>query len=161
MTLKEIEKIIDEADFTMYGHQRDRDQELDGHWYPMDANCKKYEKEEYRHANDLNYPQAFMDGDVKCYYKFNKMTGEMTLLAKVDHVDKEKKIIKKKLDDMTDEEIENFKKRVCCKHWECFDCPFYNGETREDYSPCYEAFIYYRSGYLKYKNREIEIEVEE
>ena len=160
MTLKEIEKIIDDADVVMYGYHTTNEGFL-ASLHEMDTNFKIYEKEAYRHANDKSYPQPYMDGETNYYYKFNKDTGDMTLLAKVDHVDKEKKIIKKKLDEMTDEEIENFKKRVCSKHWECFDCPFYNGETREDYSPCYEAFIYYRSGYLKYKDREIEIEVEE
>lgn len=147
MTLKEIEKIIDEANYYLV---KDEEEIL-----PLDTTVSK---EQMKH--DIKYYTNTV-GRKYVFYKYNEETEEVTILAKVDHVDKEKKIIKKKLGDMSDEEIENFKKRVCCKHSECFDCPFYNGETREDYSPCYEAFIYYRSGYLKYKNREIEIEVEE
>lgn len=148
MTLKEIYKIIDEYNIYL---------ELDGLVQcdvssPYCSNDKEYFLERVSHCVN--------NGEKVILLKVNKK-GEIVKQICIDHIDKEKKIIKKKLEEMTDEEIENFKKRVCCKHWECFDCPFYNGETREDYSPCYEAFIYYRSGYLKYKDREIEIEVEE
>ncbi len=153
MTLKEIEKIIDEADFII-GKKEDEasNYESISTVNPLD---------DHREGRKQSLIEYLKQGWVMTFYRANFKTMELRQLAKVDHIDPEKKIIKKKLDEMTDEEIENFKKRVCCKHSECFNCPFYNGEAREDYSPCYEAFIYYRSGYLKYKDREIEMEVEE
>lgn len=89
MTLTEIEKIIDEADYVGYPR-------LSGmiDLYPISG--KEYEKDKFRHANDNHYIISYKNGEVLYYYKLNKNTGDIILLAKVCSIDKEKKIVKKK-----------------------------------------------------------------
>ena len=147
MTLKEIYKIIDEADFFL-----------------LKENNKKYIiglDDQYDRLHEKNCIEENIESD--CVYIFFKLNDNYEVEKRwvVDHIDPETKIIKKRLHDMSDEEIENFKNKECKKHSECFNCPLYNGETDPNYSPCYFSFIYARKLYLNSKNKEFEVEVEE
>jgi len=93
------------------------------------------------------------------FYKFNEETGEMTLLAKVDHIDKEKEkiIIKKKLDEMTEEEIEQVEARLCKPL--CYKCPFLYKSQQGN--RCLREYGVWKKGIEDNKDKEFDVEVEE
>ena len=149
MTLKGIERVIDIADYVGFipGFSKVSIEPIEN---------KEKEKEYFRHANDELFISHYTDGEVRYYYRLNKETGEMTLLAKIDHIDKERKTIKKKLSDMTDEEIWEAR-TLNCRFRSCNACPLYAGEL----DTCLINYITWREHYLKYKDREFEVEVDE
>ena len=140
MTLKEIYKIIDEADVVYFKENN----------YSRIAflAAKGLEKMSVEPLVNKNY--------VLTYYKLNKETGEMTLLAKVDHIDKEKKIVKKKLDEMTQKEIDKVSARLCLNNT-CQECPF---SDNNDFK-CLDDFLDWKKRYLDNKDKEFDVEVEE
>ena len=143
MTLKEIEKLIDEAN-VVYNENKT------GFGYYL--HLKEFKDKTYHKLYFKDYIEA---GNVLYYYNRNKDTGEMKLLAKVDHIDKEKKIVKKKLDDMTQEEIEQVSGRICFEN-SCQKCPFTDNNNLE----CLAGFLDWKKRYLDNKDREFEIEEE-
>ena len=140
MTLKEIYKIIDEAD---YVHIKSPKEERFN-----DVCSKRLNKESVEPAVKCGY--------VFTYYKRNEETGEMTLLAKVDHIDKEKKIVKKKLDEMTQKEIDKVSARLCLNNT-CQECPFSDNSDLK----CLDDFLDWKKRYLDNKDKEFDVEVEE
>lgn len=148
MTLKEITKMIDKDTLVCT--------EIEGKKTFVPVDIKVTNWAEY-FKRKIDY--VFKKGGVVMLYKFNPDTAEMTLLAKMDHRDK--KVFKKKLEDMSDEEIEKIKRAECIHHTACFDCPLYTGKEDQDHSPCCSAFIYDRKYYLEYKDKEIEVEESE
>ena len=78
------------------------------------------------------------------------------LNAKVDHVNKEKKVIKKKLDEMTQKEIEKVSSRLCLDKT-CRECPF---SDNNDFK-CLDDFLDWKKRYLDNKDKEFDVEVEE
>lgn len=68
-----------------------------------------------------------------------------------------KKIIKKKLDEMTVNEVKQIEKRYCTTDSLCRVCPLHiKGEVS-----CLVQFHYWKQQYETYKDKEFEIEVEE
>ena len=157
MTLKEIEKIIDEADYVGYPLLSKLIE-----FSTIDNTNKEHMKNIYRHANDDRYVFHYEDGEVYYYYKLNKETGEMKLLAKVDHIDKEKKIVKKKLDEMTKQEIIQVRDRICDCRKTCNGCSFaYSDKDNICKNMCDINFSWWKERYENLKDREFDVEVEE
>ena len=140
MTLKEIEKIIDKADFCLY------------------------EAVEERKVMSIELPSSkailgrAIEHDIKqgcefVFYRFNEKTYKMTLLAKVDHIDREEEVVKKKLDEMTEEEIEELRNNFCKKNRTCLYCPL----TSEN--GCLGLFAVWKKQYTDNKDKEFEIEI--
>jgi hypothetical protein len=73
-----------------------------------------------------------------------------------DNVVKEKKIIKKKLDEMTQKEIDKVSARLCFGNT-CQECPFVDNNDLK----CLDDFLDWKKRYLDNKDKEFEIEVEE
>lgn len=142
MTLTEIYKIIDEAD---YVHIKSPKEERFN-----DVCSKRINKESLEPAVKCGY--------VFTYYKRNEETGEMTLLAKVDHIDKEKKIVKKKLGEMSDEEIKQVRDKFCKDGFVCHACPF--SYSRLD-PECLAWFNTWKERIENTKDKEFDVEVEE
>lgn len=67
-----------------------------------------------------------------------------------------KKIVKKKLDEMTEEELMQVMGMFCLENYSCKKCPF----TDKRVSECLDGFLDWKKRYLDNKNREFEIEVE-
>lgn len=63
--------------------------------------------------------------------------------------------MKKKLGDMTDEEIEQLKTRYCKHDALCKDCPFRVNDI------CLSGFPFWKCLCETYKDKEFEVEVEE
>ena len=149
MTLNEIKKIIDESNFVitkgkLFGRE----------FYPI------YGQEE------KNVAKFMIDNDIKkgiiyFFYRLDEETGEMTLLAKVDHVEeeKEKKTVKKKLDEMTEEELKKLSETVC-HDFNCKCCPLAFYDEYDSRLCLSEYFNSWKKQYLETKDREIEVEVE-
>ena len=144
MTLKEIEKIIDESNFVitkgkLFGKE----------FYPL------HDQEE------KNIEKFMIDVDIKrgiiyFFYRLDEETGEMTLLAKVDHVDKEKKVIKKRLDEMTQEETLQVKDKLCKGGEICAGCPLFDKGA----VACLVDFPFWKKLYEDNKDKKFEIEIE-
>lgn len=143
MTLKEIVKLIEEADLML------DEEEGEEHYVSLKT-------EQIKVMYELNIEDILKRKDVLSFYKRDKNSGEITLLTKVDYIDPEKKIIKKKLDDMTQEEIEQVSGRICFENT-CQKCPFTDNNNLE----CLAGFLDWKKRYLDNKDREFEIEVEE
>ena len=145
MTLKEIEKIIDKADIYLIKNETEEMVYLLGTF-----GIKRAIKN--RITSDVK------EGYTCFLYKFNEETGDMTTLAKVDHIDKEKKIVRKTLDEMTEEELDRISTEFCNKI-SCRECPLWADKTY--YGCCAASFHQWRENYFKWKDKEIEFEVEE
>ena len=65
--------------------------------------------------------------------------------------------MKKKLDEMTEEEIKKLEKRYCTVQQCCYNCPL--NVTNE--LACLSNFYYWKNIYKTYKDKEFEIEVKE
>ena len=143
MTLTEIKKVIDEADVAI-------EKQNDGK-----ENILLIEDEIDRFVLKFHLKTFLASGSLLNFYKFNDETREMAFLAKVDHIDKEKKIIKKKLDEMTKEEVRQLKDKLCVSRGSCRDCPFHNKFY------CYGNFPFWKDRYEECKDKEFKIEVEE
>ena len=147
MTIKEIEKVIDEADVVLVKGSNVLD-------------VVELTEDKKKRIKDLlvDYQKVRPDYWQKNYlYKFNEETGEMTLLAKVDHIDKEKKVIKKKLDEMTEEEIEQVEARICKPL--CYKCPFLYKSQQGN--RCLREYGVWKKGIEANKDKEFDVEVEE
>ena len=145
MTLKEIEKVIDEATLCLVRDGDEKDAISLGH--PGSKLILKRGIED-----DIKHGCTYI------FYKFDERTIEVVFLAKVDHIDKEKKVIKKRIDDMSAEELYNLTKNFCAKHpkKECTGCPLWSQEKH-----CIGLYFNkYKRGYLEAKDKEFEIEVE-
>lgn len=68
-----------------------------------------------------------------------------------------KKIIKKKIDEMTEEEIMQVMAGFCFENYSCKKCPFIDKNN----SKCLDGFLDWKKEYLDNKDREFEVEVEE
>ena len=66
-----------------------------------------------------------------------------------------KKTIKKKIDEMTEEEVEQVKDRFCKDDVLCADCPLNTTEF-----PCLVQFPFWKKMYESYKDKEFDVEVE-
>lgn len=144
MTLKEIGKVIDKANIVYV-------ETKSGISYHL--RLRKCEEKDYH----KEYLKGYIEKEnVLFYYNRNEETGEMKLLAKVDHIDKEKKIVKKKLGDMTQKEIEQVSGRMCFENT-CQKCPFTNNNNLE----CLAGFLDWKKRYFDNKDREFDVEVEE
>ena len=147
MTIKEIEKVIDEADVVLVKGSNVLD-------------VVELTEDKKKRIKDLlvDYQKVRPDYWQKNYlYKFNEETGEMTLLAKVDHIDKEKKVIKKKLDEMTEEEIEQVEARICKPL--CYKCPFLYKSQQGN--RCLREYGVWKKGIEANKDKEFDVEGEE
>ena len=142
MTLKEIEKIIDEADFCL---KKKKDEK---YHYGLDA-------EEGKHVMKHLLDRDLENGYVFIFFKLND-NGFVTKRWFIDHFDKEKKIIKKKLGDMTDDEIKHIEQEFCGND-SCDKCPL---QVNKLYW-CGASFPHFRKDYFNYKDIEIEINTEE
>ena len=154
MTLKEIEKVMDEADKMVYTF-------LDADKLDFDLRndtVKHYAKDliiAYQGVQPEDMPVFY-------FYKFNSETGKMDLLAKVDRIDRErgrKVVKKKKLYDMTETELEQVKDRFCKEQVSCNGCAF---SDRRDFS-CLIDFNHWRRLVEANKDKEffiIEVEDE-
>ncbi len=143
MTLKEIEKIIDESDAFLF---KDGDRKC---FVPLN------------HQGAKDSEKGIVDHYIErgCSYIFYKHddNGGVEKSWIVDHIDKEKKIVKKKLGDMTYEEIEQVEAKYCKPETACSDCPlFANNNTA-----CIAYYARCKKQFEAYKNRMFEIEVEE
>ena len=144
MTRNEIGKVIDEAN-VVYNETKT------GFGYYL--RLKEFKDKAYHKLYFRDYIEA---GNVLYYYSRNEETGEMTLLAKVDHIDKEKKIVKKKLDEMTQKEIDKVSARLCLNNT-CQECPFSDNSDLK----CLDDFLDWKKRYLDNKDKEFNVEVEE
>ncbi len=143
MTLKEIYKIIDESDCFLI----------------KDGNKKIVIALDCQEAK--NWEKIMVNGYIKAGHTlvFSKLdnNGGVEKSWIVDHIDKEKKIVKKKLDEMSDEEIKLVQSKLCKDRKNCDGCPF---ETNLIYE-CALDFSKWKENYFKFKDKEFEIEVEE
>ena len=146
MTLKEIEKLIDKSNLILIKNNE--------YIIPLSISVGSNKE------NLISVILHFINErkNFVYFYSFDERTGEMTLLAKIDHIDKEKKVVKKKIDDMSTEELYNLTKNFCAKHpkKECTGCPLWSQEKH-----CIGLYFNkYKRGYLEAKDKEFEIEVE-
>lgn len=142
MTLKEIYKIIDESDTFLF---KDGDRKC---FLPLNSqDAKDSEKGIVDHYVKKGYSYIFYKHDDK---------GGVEKSWIVDHIDKEKKIVKKKLDDMTEQEIIILANTFCHK-LTCATCPL----SSQDGYCISNSFITDKEHYLENKDKEFEIEVEE
>ena len=142
MTLKEIEKIIDKADFCLYEAAEEK-------------KVMSIELPSSKAILERCIEHDIGQGYYFVFYKFNEKTYKMTLLAKVDHIDEEKEVVKKKLDEMTEEEIEKLRDGFCKKNGTCIYCPL----SSED--GCIGLFAAWKKRYTDNKDKEFEIEVKD
>ena len=150
MTLKEIEKIIDEADVMLIKGENVFEEIV------LTEDKKKKIKDL---LIDYQKIQPY-DSEKHYFYKFNEETGEMKLLAKVDHIDEEKKtkVIKKKIDEMSKDEIIQVQERFCEHKEYCHKCPFSYESTQGH--RCLRDYWFWKEGVENNKDKEFEIEVE-
>ena len=144
MTLKEIEKIIDEADF----------------FWAMNGDDKRAvtlpKEQEYRNFIKKSVKQYIEHGWKLVFFKLSDV-GFVTKTWFVDCIDKEKKVVRKKLDDMTPDELYQLEVKYPCKGSpSCFDCPLNDSVTHA----CLIHFAYCKKVYENNKDKEFEIEVE-
>ena len=145
MTLKEIEKIIDES-VVVQEEKSDRKNKI---WLIEGVP----EKEGFK----SNVEQLLEKGSVLHFYTIFKVSGVLGYYAKIDHIDKKTKVIKKKLDEMTNEEIKQVMDRICDPEDsnDCDDCPFDYGKK------CLASFPFWKKLYEDNKDKEFDVEVEE
>lgn len=141
MTLKEIYKIIDEAScYFVLG--RKRVVSLDNQDFKGEA------------KRGIRYDMT--RGRTLVFLKFND-NGEVEGRWVVDHIDKEKKIVTKRLDMMNSDELEKLRHSHCSGKTTCKSCALWV----EDRSLCLLNFPFWKKYYFEYKDREFKIEVEE
>ena len=69
-----------------------------------------------------------------------------------------KKIIKKKLDEITEEELEQLEDKYCCKGTPfCINCPLSDSLSHA----CLTHFVFWKDEYERNKDKEFDVEVEE
>lgn len=143
MTLREIEKIIDEADFCM--ERTDNSKKI----ISLSTDIQKgMVKQEIEYKISKGFTYIFFEIDIN---------GDVEKQVWADHIDKEKIIVKKKLDEMTDEEIKQLRDKLCVINNACDGCPL---TTNRAYG-CAADFSYWKNNYFKFKDKEFEVEVEE
>lgn len=147
MTLKEIYKIINEADLLLFKNGSQK-------YIFLFGTLDSKESVKYGIESSIKMGSSYV------FYKFDKETDKITILARVDHIDKEKKIIKKKLDEMTEEELKKLSETVC-RDFNCKCCPLAFYDEYGSRLCLSEYFNSWKKQYLETKDREIEIEVEE
>ena len=145
MTLKEIKKIIDEADFYLVNRGTEDKKRI---LSIVDQGAKSWVKNAIEY--DIKIGCSFI------FFKFND-NYEVEKRWVVAHIDKEKKIIKKKLDEMSDKEIQQVRDKFCNHDDDigCNGCHFDYGST------CLARFNYWKQLVESNKDREFEVEVEE
>ena len=65
--------------------------------------------------------------------------------------------MKKKLDEMTEDEIKKLEKRYCTEEQLCCECPL----NVKNELACLSNFYYWENIYKTYKDKEFDVEVEE
>ena len=65
--------------------------------------------------------------------------------------------MKKKLDEMTEEEIKKLENRYCTEEQLCCECPL----NVKNELACLSNFYYWKNIYKNYKDKEFDVEVEE
>ena len=142
MTLKEIEKIIDESDCFLI----------------KDGNKKIVIALDCQEAK--NWEKIMVNGYIKAGHTlvFSKLdnNGGVEKSWIVDHIDKEKKVIKKRLDEMTQEETLQVKDKLCKGGEICAGCPLFD----EGAVACLVDFPFWKKLYEDNKDKKFEIEIE-
>ena len=145
MTLNEIKKIIDEADIYLI---KDGDKKYITSITTQ--GCKK--------VIEAWIEKSVQFGRTYIFFKFDD-NGEVEKRWVVDHIDKEKKIVKKKLDEMTEDELKKLSETVC-HDFNCKCCPLAFYDEYGSRLCLSEYFNSWKKQYLETKDREIEVEVE-
>ena len=148
MTLTEIKKVIDEADFCLI---RDGD----------NKSIASLFTQERKEVVEALIERNIHFGLTYTFFKFDD-NDEVRKMCIIDRIDKRKKTIKKKLDDMTDSEIAKVRGRICNGRKTCDGCLFaYNKPGLAFANICLSSFPTLKERYLNNKDKEFEIEVEE